>query len=68
MQPLADRQLAVNAFAKNVARCGTLLTTAEIMAQYDLYNASERDERPVQQVLGSILDTVETYARQHRPG
>jgi hypothetical protein len=68
MQPLADRQAAAAAFAKNVAHCGTLLTTAEIMAQYNRYNASEREEKPVQKVLGSILDTIETYARKHRAG
>jgi CheY-like chemotaxis protein len=67
IQTLADRQLAAKAFAANVARCGTLLTTGEIITQYDLYNASERQEKPVQQVLASILDAIEAYARKH-PG
>jgi hypothetical protein len=40
-----------------------LLTTSEIRQQYDQYNASETADAATQQVLGSILDTIEKKGR-----
>jgi CheY-like chemotaxis protein len=56
---LQDRQLAAAAFRSNVARHGILLTSREILRQYDRYNASEHADRSTQQLLASILDTLE---------
>lgn len=58
-QPMPLRQQAAEAFADNVARHGILLTTAEILLQYDRYNASETQDKPTQQLLGRLLDTLE---------
>lgn len=54
-----SRKQAAAAFAKAVERGGTLLTTKEIQAQYDRYNASESEPKATQQILGSILDVIE---------
>jgi hypothetical protein len=61
--PIADRQAAALGFADSVARCGTLLTSDELLRQYDRYNASETQSRETQQVLGLILDTIEARAK-----
>jgi hypothetical protein len=45
-----------------VARHGTLLTSGEILLQYDRYNQSETQDRQTQLVLASILDSVEARA------
>jgi len=58
-QPLATRQAAVSAFARSVRRHGTLLTTDEIHAQYDLYNYNAGRNRETHEVLGSLLDVIE---------
>lgn len=58
-EPLAVRQAAALAFQKSVMRNGTLLTSSEILMQYDLYNASAQHDRDTQDVLASILDTIE---------
>jgi CheY-like chemotaxis protein len=62
LAPLVMRQAAAQAFARSVARYGTLLTTVEIATQYDRYNQSERLDRETQQVLSSILDVIEARA------
>jgi CheY-like chemotaxis protein len=61
-QPLELRQAAANALAKSIAQSGTLLTTGEITAQYQRYNASEREDRDVQRVLAAVLDMIEARA------
>jgi CheY-like chemotaxis protein len=58
--PLEARQAAAAGFARGVARYGILLTNAEILAQYDRYNQSESEPAESQQVLSSILDTLES--------
>ena len=63
MAPLADRQAAAQAFADSVSRLGTLLTSDEILGQYDRYNASETQSKDTQQVLAGILDTIEARAK-----
>ncbi len=61
--PIVSRKLAANAFRENVSLHGVLLTSAEILAQYDRYNASETADAETQQVLGSVLDVIESPRR-----
>jgi hypothetical protein len=63
LQPLAARQAAAAAFATAVGRRGLLLTRDELLDQYEVYNASEFLDRQTQQVLGSLLDTIESPAQ-----
>ncbi len=58
-QPLAVRQAAVAALARSVRRHGTLLTSDEILAQYDYYNDNAGRNRETHEVLGSLLDVIE---------
>ena len=58
-QDLAARQTAAQAFAVAVGRRGLLLTTAQIAQQYDRYHAGASLDQPTQQVLGSLLETIE---------
>ncbi len=62
--PIAARQQAARAFATSVQRHGILLTEAEILAQYDRYNASASLDASTQQVLGSLLDSIESLRAQ----
>ncbi len=62
LQPLEHRQAAAAAFQRSVVRHGLLLTAAEVLRQYDRYNASETLDRPTQQVLAAILDVIEARA------
>ncbi len=57
--PLASRQAAAQAFHESVKRDGVLLRQAEIFTQYDRYNASSQLDEGTQQVLASILDSLE---------
>jgi hypothetical protein len=62
--PLEDRKKAVEAFARAVENGSTLLLTrGEILRQYDRYNASENEPESTQLILGSILDAIESRAR-----
>ncbi len=61
--PLETRRAAAKAFAESVARRGTLLTSEEILRQYDRYNASEKQDADTQRVLASLLDTIEARAQ-----
>jgi hypothetical protein len=61
--PVAEREKAVEAFARSVKNGGTLLTRQEILQQYDLYNASEGDAPESQKILGAILDAIESRVR-----
>ena len=58
-RPLRVREAAATAFAQAVKLRRTLLTTKQIMQQYDRYNQSEILDPDTQVVLGSILDTIE---------
>jgi hypothetical protein len=62
-EPLAVRQAAVEAFLHSTERYGILLTTDQIRRQYDRYNQSAALDAATQQVLGRILDILETPAR-----
>jgi len=61
-RPLAMRQAAAVALRRGIARHRILLTSEEIMEQYDRYNASEAQPAETQAVLASILDTLEGRA------
>jgi hypothetical protein len=58
-RPLAEREAAAAAFHTAVSRRGLLLSRDQIQRQYDAYNASESLGRDTQEVLASILDTIE---------
>jgi HEAT repeat protein len=61
--PLVQRQAAAAGFIQAVKVRGTLLTTAEIRNQYDLYNKSEGLDQETQGLLASILDAIESRAK-----
>lgn len=61
-RPVAERQAAVQAFAKAIEKRGILLTKGAILEQYTRYNRSKTLDRETQQVLGSILDVIEAQA------
>jgi hypothetical protein len=58
--PVDERQQAARAFAQSVVEHGLLLTQEEILRQYDRYNASEPLDAATQQLLGGLLDTIES--------
>jgi CheY-like chemotaxis protein len=58
--PIDARQQAAAAFQRSVVRSGILLTEEEILRQYDRYNASATADADTQQVLGSLLDALES--------
>jgi CheY-like chemotaxis protein len=58
--PLENRRAAAAAFAASLKQVGTQLTIVELQRQYDRYNASESADADAQQVLGGILDALET--------
>jgi hypothetical protein len=58
-QPLALRKSALAALTTSVERDGILLTTDEILAQYDRYNQSATADGPTQETLGLVLDCLE---------
>ncbi len=62
-QPLPRRTAAVEALWTNTEGNGILLTTGEILRQYDRYNASERLDPSSQQVLAAILNCLEAPAK-----
>lgn len=62
-QPLSQRKAAVEALWDNAEGHGVLLTSTEILRQYDLYNRSEKLDRPTQQILSAILNCLEAPAR-----
>jgi CheY-like chemotaxis protein len=62
--PLPIRQAAAQAFATAVKRKRVLLTTDEIAEQYLRYNRTKDLDAGSQEVLASILDSIETPSRQ----
>jgi CheY-like chemotaxis protein len=65
--PSAGRLQAAAAFHKSVAENGLLLTSDEILAQYDRYNASANSDPQTQQILGALLDAIESRRDAERP-
>jgi hypothetical protein len=58
-QPLATREAAAAAFAHSRQEYGVLLTRAEILQQYELYNANAGRNADTNLVLGAVLDAIE---------
>jgi len=58
--PIEDRRRAATAFASIIKTSGTLLTRDEILRQYDRYNASEGESEEIQELLGRVLDALES--------
>jgi len=58
-QPIELREAALLAMVDTVERNGILLTTNEILSQYDRYNQSATADPATQQILGRILDCFE---------
>jgi CheY-like chemotaxis protein len=63
-EPLKMRQAAALAFGASVDRHGILLTTVEILRQYERYNHSEKLDRATQLVLGNLLDSIEAPSKR----
>ncbi len=57
--PLDLRRKAVEAFRESVARHGLLLTTKQIVRQYDLYNQLGPTSPVEREILGAVLDALE---------
>lgn len=66
-QPLAVRKAALAAFRESVEKHGVLLTSQQILLQYDRYNQSAALDPSTQQVLGFILDCIEARASLSAP-
>jgi CheY-like chemotaxis protein len=66
--PIDARQRAARAFAASVGQHGLLLSPDEIIRQYDRYNTSATADAATQQILGSLLDVIESRRPpgQHR--
>jgi len=63
--PIAVRQAAHSAFGEAVERRRLLLTTDQILLQYDRYQQSAQLDRETQAVFGAILDTIEAASKTH---
>lgn len=59
-----SRSAAAKAFRWSVQRFGTLLTTHQIMSQYDRQNQSQNEGPFTQALLNSILDTLEARMKR----
>ncbi len=66
--PIAARRAAAEAFRQSVAEHGLLLTTDEILRQYDVYNSSATLDKQTQQVRASILDAIEARTSDAESG
>ena len=58
-QSIELRRTASKSLTTSVGHFGKLLTSAEILRQYDRYNASETADSDTQEVLGEVLDLLE---------
>jgi hypothetical protein len=65
--PMASRTQAAEAFRDSTAVHGILLTSDEIVAQYDRYNASANADAHTQQLYGSVLDAIEAPSDARHP-
>lgn len=65
--PAASRAEAVAAFATSVSAHGVLLTTDEIIAQYNRYNASANADPDTLKIYGDILDAIEAPRAANPP-
>ena len=67
-QPLVIRTAATEALWKNTAEHGILLTSRQILLQYDRYNQSRDLDSATQGVLASILNCMEAPMKAAGPG
>ncbi len=65
--PVETRRAAVVAFAHSTREHSILLTTDQILRQYDRYNRSADQDPRTQRILASILDAIEARARLGTP-
>jgi CheY-like chemotaxis protein len=65
--PMASRTQAAQAFRDSTVASGVLLTSDEILAQYDRYNASANADAATQQLYGSVLDAIEARRDARHP-
>ena len=63
-RPIAIRRAASDAFQSATRRQGVQLTIKQVTAQYDRYNASGTIDESTQEILASILDSIETAAER----
>jgi hypothetical protein len=63
--PLTQRQAAVGGFAEAVKLRGVLLTNPVIDLQYARYNRSATQPPETQELLGTILDIIESAHKRH---
>ena len=63
-RPIELRRDAARALSVSVDRFGKLLTSAEILRQYNRYNASETADRDTQELLGDVLDLLENKSTE----
>ncbi|MHB1033931.1 MAG: HEAT repeat domain-containing protein [Pirellulales bacterium] len=66
-QPLPIRRAAASAFFGTVRRNGILLTSKEVLLQYDRYNQSETQDKATQDLLAAILDCLEARMQANVP-
>jgi hypothetical protein len=57
--PLAMRKAAVAALARSIRAHGILLTSDEILRQYDIYNTNAGTNAETHEVAGAVLDVIE---------
>jgi HEAT repeat protein len=67
VQPLDVRQAAAVAFAESVQHFGLRLAPSEVIRQYDRYNQSAQLDKATQELLGRILDTIESPTKKDKP-
>jgi CheY-like chemotaxis protein len=66
--PLSSRELAALAFARSVANHGILLTSDQILAQYDRYNINAGRNPDTHKVMLIILDAIESPTKDKSQG
>jgi len=59
LAPMPERELALTALQDSIRRHGILLTTDQLLAQYDRYHASQGEAAEEQRLLSSLLDALE---------
>jgi len=64
--PIEARQAAAEAFSLSVQKAGILLSSAEILQQFDRYNNSQVADEASRQVLADILSVIESAGGKKR--
>jgi len=65
--PAETRRAAAVAFGRSTRQHSILLTTEQILRQYDRYNRSADQDTQTQRILAHILDAIEARARLGPP-